>query len=118
MYLREAHPKGGWEIGNWSVVEDSTSLLGRQEVAAQCCSQLDFEFPTVVDTMDDRTAIEWSGWPERLFVVSKSGRVVYTGDMGPYGFNPSIAYGGFSNREPGCASLEQFLDAYLAAADR
>jgi hypothetical protein len=66
--------------------------------------------------MDDRTAIEWSGWPERLFVVSKSGRVVYTGDMGPYGFNPSIAFGS-GRQKPACVSLERFLDAYLAQVE-
>ena len=54
------------------------------------------------------------GWPERLFVVSKQGRIVYAGDMGPFGFNPSIAYPGFSGRSSPCVSLERFLDAYLA----
>ena len=113
VYVREAHPKGGWEIGDWSVLEDAKTLRKRSESATQCCTQLKFDFPAVVDEMDDRTAVEWSGWPERLFVVSRSGRIVYTGDMGPFGFNPSREYAGFEERKPGVASMERFLDKYL-----
>ena len=116
VYLREAHPKGGWEIGDWSVLADPKTFDARRDVAAQCCEDLKFDFPAVADTMDDRTAIEWSGWPERLFVISKEGRIVYTGDMGPFGFNPSIAYTGYNNRKSGCVSLERFLSAYLGDA--
>ncbi len=100
-------------MSDWSVFEDPKTLVARQQVAAQCCEQLEFDFPAVADTMDDRVAIEWSGWPERLFVVSKQGRIVYTGDMGPFGFNPSIAYAGFNGRKSECVSLERFLDMYL-----
>ncbi len=114
IYLREAHPKGGWEISDWSVLEDPTTLAGRHDVAAESCNKLKFDFPVLVDTMNDRLAIQWSGWPERLFVVSKQGRIVYTGDMGPFGFNPSRAYKGYNGRKSLCPSLERFLDSYLS----
>lgn len=112
VYLREAHPKGGWEMSDWSVLEDPTDLAARTAVAAHCCKELKFDSPIVVDTMDDDTAVRWSGWPERLFVVSSEGKIAYTGDMGPFGFNPSVAYPGFNGNKAGLC-LESFLDAYL-----
>ena len=114
IYLREAHPKGGWEMSDWSVLTDPTDIAGRIGVAAHCSKELKFDFPIVVDTMDDDTAVRWSGWPERLFVLSKEGKVAYTGDMGPFGFHPSVAYAGFNGRKAGLC-MEEFLDAYLGA---
>ena len=99
------------------MLADPKTLTARQEVAAECCQKLKFDFPAVADTMGDRVAIEWSGWPERLFVVSREGRIVYTGDMGPFGFNPTIAYPGYNGRKSPCISLERFLDTYLALRD-
>ncbi len=115
VYLREAHPKGGWEMSDWSVLTDPSSLEARSEVAAHCCSKLGFDFPVVVDSMDDAVSVRWSGWPERLFVVSREGRIAFTGEMGPFGFNPSVAYPGFNGRKAG-PCLETFLEAYLPAA--
>jgi len=103
-------------MSDWSTLEDPKSLESRTEVARMCCEKLAFDFPMVVDTMDDRTAVRWSGWPERLFVISKEGRVVYAGDQGPFGFDPSIAYAGYGRGPKSGISLEAFLDAWLGAA--
>ena len=67
--------------------------------------------------MDDAVAFRWSGWPERLFVISKEGKVVYSGDQGPYGFNPGPGYKGYKKKRPG-VSLNDFLDDYLDADER
>jgi hypothetical protein len=50
---------------------------------------LKFNFPVVVDTMDDATAVDYAAWPERIFVVDEQGKVAYAGHQGPWGFWPS-----------------------------
>ena len=114
VYIREAHPLDGWSVPGWSEVKDAKVLSERKETADVCRSALKFDFPAVIDGMNDAVARRWSGWPERLFVVSKDGRVVYTGDQGPFGFNPGAGYGGFRKRSAG-VSLEAFLKAYLGS---
>ncbi len=116
VYLREAHPKGGWEMSDWSVLADPASHAERMNVAAHGCKELKFDFPVVVDTMDDATAVRWCGWPERLFLITMQGRIAYTGEMGPFGFNPSIAYPGYDGEKAGIC-LEEFLDAYIGKPD-
>lgn len=112
VYLREAHPTDGWAMGEASKVADPIDLATRSDVAARCCTELSFDFPVVVDTMDDATAVRWAAWPERLFVIGVDGRIAYTGDSGPFGFNPSRAYGGMNGNKAGVC-LESFLDAWL-----
>lgn len=78
---------------------------------------LRFPFPVLVDAMDDRIAVRWSAWPERLFVIDAGGVVRYVGEQGPWGFWPGEAtkpYGwgedhGFPHGEP----LDAFLEAFL-----
>lgn len=113
VYVREAHPTDGWKYSGWSHVEDPITLLERKNVAAKCRRDFLFDFTTVVDTMDDRTAQRWSAWPERIFVVSRQGLVVYTGDQGPFGFNPASDFPGYLGGPKRGIDLDSFLKAYL-----
>lgn len=112
VYIREAHPQDGWSVPGWSKLKDAPEMGTRKANAGSCRADLKFDFPAVVDRMADEVAVRWSAWPERLFVVSKEGRVVFTGDQGPMGFNPGGGYAGYRNRRLG-VSLEEFLAAYL-----
>lgn len=88
IYLREAHATDGWSKPN-SELADPRTQADRDLVAAQCCQELEFDFPALVDTMDDRTAVDWAAWPERIFVIGVDGRVAYRGEQGPWGFWPT-----------------------------
>ena len=70
VYVREAHPCDGWSVEGWSDLEDAADDKARASNAAHCRKELGFRFPIALDSMDDATAIRWSGWPERLFVIS------------------------------------------------
>jgi hypothetical protein len=61
----------------------------REAVAAKCCAALDISMPLLVDDIDDRVGHAYSGMPDRLYVISKAGRVVYKGGRGPFGFHPA-----------------------------
>lgn len=98
-------------MSDWSTMKDPTSVDERRACAAKACAELGLQFTTIVDTFDDRVACRWSGWPERLVVVSKTGHVVYAGEQGPFGFNPGAGYEGFQKRGIG-VSLEAFLNAW------
>lgn len=44
-----------------------------------------------MDSMDDKTEKAYQGWPDRLYVVGKDGKIAYAGDKGPRGFDPPQA---------------------------
>lgn len=44
---------------------------------------------TLVDSIDDTASRAYRGWPERLFVIDRSGRVRYASEPGPSGFDPA-----------------------------
>lgn len=116
VYLREAHPCDGWAHPEWSGLEDAKDEKAREGNARACVKKLGFGFPVLLDGMEDRTAARWSAWPERLFVISRDGRIVYSGDQGPFGFNPGAGYAGYSEGPVGQEkgpSLEDFLETYL-----
>ena len=53
--------------------------------------------------MDNRADIAFNGWPERLYVLARTGEIIYQGGKGPYGFHVE--------------ELEEFLRATLPAPD-
>ena len=42
--------------------------------------------PCLVDDMNNTVDIAYAGWPERFFVIDKSGCIAYAGKQGPWGF--------------------------------
>ena len=74
---------------NGPMVEDPISDLERQSVAKTCMSKLELkEIPSVVDRIDDKANTAYSGWPDRLYLVGKDGKIAYAGGRGPFGFKP------------------------------
>jgi len=51
--------------------------------------KLKLDIPAVVDKLDDRVNRDYAGWPDRLYLVSKDGKIAYKGGPGPGGFRPS-----------------------------
>jgi hypothetical protein len=44
--------------------------------------------PMVVDEIDDRIGIAYSGMPDRLYIIDSAGKVAYKGGRGPFGYKP------------------------------
>lgn len=42
----------------------------------------------LIDSIDNDVEEKYISLPMRLFLVGADGRIVYTGDRGPFGFNP------------------------------
>ncbi len=92
VYIREAHPVDEWQLPS-NVAEgveyaQTRSLAERQSLATACATGLKLDIPILIDTMDNAAALAYGAWPERLYVLSESGTVVYKGGKGPYGFAP------------------------------
>lgn len=120
IYVREAHPRDGFSLQPFSVIDDPLTIEKRTHEAASWKKQFKMPFQVLIDDMMDTTAARWASWPVRLFVVSNKRKVVYAGAPGPWYCKPVKNYKhkvkappevnakGF-NRE----SLEGFLETYL-----
>ena len=49
-------------------------------------NKLDIRFTTVVDNFDAKVEKDYGSHPDRLYLVSKEGRIVLKGEPGPWGF--------------------------------
>ena len=60
----------------------------RENLAQVCVVKLGIEMPALVDDFDDATDTAYNGWPDRLYVIDRDGRVAYKSAPGPFGFKP------------------------------
>lgn len=92
VYIREAHPSDSWQLPSnlrdGVVFTSPTSEDERADVAKQCVRKLGIKFPALVDRFDDATDEVYMGWPDRLYVVDRDGRIAYKSRPGPFGFDP------------------------------
>ncbi len=89
VYIREAHPLDGWDIGSENRIYDPQTIEERRRVASTCETAMEHGIGTYVDEMDDPVMTAYAAWPERLYLVDVDGRVVYAGGRGPHGFSPT-----------------------------
>jgi hypothetical protein len=93
VYIREAHPEDGWVLEanreEGIAVADPVSLEERAEVAEACAARLETRIPTLLDDVDDAVASAYGGWPDRLYLVGRDGRIAFQGGRGPDGFQPA-----------------------------
>jgi hypothetical protein len=61
----------------------------RVDLAGMCVRNLGIEMPALVDGFENSTDAAYSGWPDRLYVIGRDGRVAYKSEPGPFGFKPS-----------------------------
>jgi len=104
IYIREAHPKDGWWLGNRftkKLVEkiitanasmehnDPKTIEERRAIAGECNRALEYGVRTYVDEMDDVVNKAYAGWPTRLYLIGLDGQVLYGGGQGPMDFKPA-----------------------------
>jgi iodothyronine deiodinase-like protein len=92
VYIREAHPEDGWVLEENREEEialvDPVSLEDRADAAEACVLRLRTRIPVLLDDVDDAIALGYGGWPDRLYLIGRDGRVAFQGDEGPFGFKP------------------------------
>ncbi len=89
IYIREAHPTDGWDVGSQYRIRDPVTMTERRKAANDCETALQYGIKTYVDEIDDPVMMAYAAWPERLYLVDTEGYIAYAGGPGPWGFNPS-----------------------------
>jgi type I thyroxine 5'-deiodinase len=92
VYIGEAHPSDAWQLK--SNVKDQVVYASpnnddeRSNLAGLCVTRLGIKIPAVVDRFDDSTDKAYSGWPDRLYLIDRDGRIAFKSKPGPFGFKP------------------------------
>ncbi len=92
MYILEAHASDVWQmpsnIRQNVVFASPRSAEERTSVADSCVRKLHIEIPALIDNFQNTTETAYTGWPDRLYVIDRDGRVAYKSRPGPFGFHP------------------------------
>ncbi len=130
IYIREAPPEGGFgsldsgpergaEAAKQFTAVDSETAEQRAAAAVAFGKEKEIEFPILIDRMDDATTVRWGAWPVRLFFIDTLGKVVFSGQQGPWFHKPTRSYFSALDGEPmhlknlpgySQGSLEDFLE--------
>jgi hypothetical protein len=92
VYILEAHPSDVWQMK--SNLEDKVIFSSpkneeeRAFVAGACVRKLGIKFPAVLDGFDNKTEKAYTGWPDRLYLIDRTGKIAYKSKAGPFGFKP------------------------------
>jgi type I thyroxine 5'-deiodinase len=93
VYIQEAHPIDAWQVNDNLkddvLVASTMTADDRLKIAGLCVKNLGIELPALVDGPDNRVERDYTGWPDRLYVVDKDGHISYKSAPGPFGFKPA-----------------------------
>lgn len=93
VYIQEAHPIDAWQVDDNLeddvLVASTMTLDARASAAGMCVRNLGIELPALVDGPDNRVERAYTGWPDRLYVIDRDGRVAFKSAAGPFGFKPA-----------------------------
>jgi hypothetical protein len=93
VYILEAHASDVWQmqsnVTQRVIFASPRSMEERTAVAGSCIRALHIEIPALIDNFGNTTETEYTGWPDRLFVIGRDGRVAYKSAPGPFGFHPA-----------------------------
>ena len=90
VYITEAHPSDVWQMQS-NIKEQVVFASPKDEeeramVAGACVRKLGIQIPAVIDQFGNSTESAYTGWPDRLYLIDKTGRVAYKSKPGPFGF--------------------------------
>jgi len=93
VYIQEAHAA---TCGRCPATSGRASYSGcrgvsRSERASRpAASGAGHQDSALIDDMSDSTERAYTGWPDRIYLIDRSGRVTFKTKPGPFGFDPSL----------------------------
>ena len=75
-------------------------------MAGACVRKLGIKFPAVLDGFENTTEKAYTGWPDRLYLVDRDGKIAYKSRPGPFGFKPDELKAALARAAPGNAVAE------------
>ena len=92
VYIQEAHPSDLWQMDSNVrenvVFTNPQGYLERVNPAGTCAVKLGLQLPALVDSIENTTEMAYTGWPDRMYVADREGRVAFKSPAGPFGFKP------------------------------
>jgi len=73
------------------VFNQPKTFVERKQLAKVLVDRLQYRMPLAIDSIDDQVGKVFAAWPERIYILGTDGRVLYKGEMGPFGFHPEEA---------------------------
>jgi Iodothyronine deiodinase len=93
VYIQEAHPIDAWQVDDNLrddvLVASTMTKDDRVNAAGICIRNLGIELPALVDDPDNHVERAYTGWPDRLYVIDRDGRIAHKSAAGPFGFKPA-----------------------------
>ncbi len=71
------------------IFQNPASAAEREQVASSCVRKLHIAMPALIDSMANQVERDYTGWPDRLYLIDTKGRVAYKSMAGPFGFQPA-----------------------------
>ena len=104
VYIKEAHPEDEWQMDSNEdegvCYPQPKTMEQRLAIANDFVKRLDYPLPLLVDPIDNPANQLYAGWPERFYVIDESGKIVYKGEPGPFGFHPEEVEAWLAERFP------------------
>lgn len=92
VYIAEAHASDMWQmqsnVREKVLFTNPTTDVERERVADSCIRNLHIQFPALLDSVANHVEREYTGWPDRLYLIGKDGHIRYKSAPGPFGFSP------------------------------
>ena len=93
VYISEAHPSDIWQmesnVRDKVVFSSPKNAEERALLAGTCVRKLGIKIPAVLDEFGDSTEKAYTGWPDRMYLIDRNGKVAYKSGRGPFGFKPA-----------------------------
>jgi len=86
VYLMEAHAADEWPLGTKVVTKQHKTNKERIEAALELQKKYKITFPLVVDDISNSFHNTYAAWPERYYIVDKTGKLAYIAVPGPMGY--------------------------------
>jgi len=106
LYIKEAHTEDEWQMDSNAKDKDDVcypqpkTTAARVAIANDFVKRFHYEVPLAVDPIENGANAVYAGWPERLYIVDESGKIVYKGKTGPFGFHPEEVESWLAKRFP------------------
>lgn len=76
------------------------TLAQRLAIANDFVKRFHYDVPLVVDPIENPGNAAYAGWPERFYIIEESGKIVYKGKPGPFGYHPEEVESWLARRFP------------------
>lgn len=92
VYIREAHSTDKWQSTENEregiSLAPARTMAEKEGHATMCKLKLHLQFPALADGLDGHVEKAYAAWPSHVFVIGRSGRILYTSGLDRQDFHP------------------------------